>query len=98
MKFATLRDLRNSPGDLLDQCQQDEVVITQHGRPAAILIRVAPDDVEATVRSLREARFLRTLAQAHEEARLAGTDQLTDAEIDAEIDAVRRERRAAGRA
>ncbi len=49
MKTVTVRDLQKKVKDCVDQAQEDRVVITRHGRPAAVLVGVEGEDWEAVV-------------------------------------------------
>ena len=63
------------------------MILTSNGRPMAILAHVDETDVEATLAALRRARAQAAVARMRRAAA-----QMSEAEIDAEIDAVRRER------
>lgn len=71
------------------------VGITRRGAPIAVVIAVGMDEA-AVLRAYRAARFGAALKRVQRHARATGADRLTDAEIQAEIDAVREERRRAG--
>lgn len=46
MKTVSARDLQKKIKECVDQAQEDRVVITRHGRPAAVLIGVEGRDWE----------------------------------------------------
>lgn len=46
MKTVSVRDLQKSIRRRVDQCQKERVIVTRHGRPAAILIGVEGQDWE----------------------------------------------------
>ena len=88
MGYVTVRDLRVRPGDVWEKLrEQGEMILTSNGRPMAILVHVDETDVEATLAALRRARAQAAVARMRRAAA-----QMSEAEIDAEIDAVRRER------
>ncbi|MBE2232672.1 MAG: type II toxin-antitoxin system Phd/YefM family antitoxin [Anaerolinea sp.] len=88
MGYVTVRDLRVRPGDVWEKLrEQGEMILTSNGRPMAILAQVDETDVEATLAALRRARAQAAVARMRRAAA-----QMSEAEIDAEIDAVRRER------
>ena len=49
MKTVSVRDLQKSVKECVDESQQDRVVITRHGRPAAVLVGVEGEDWEDIV-------------------------------------------------
>lgn len=49
MKTVTVRDLQKKVKDCVDEAQQDRVIITRRGRPAAVLIGVEDRDWEDVV-------------------------------------------------
>lgn len=46
MKSITVRDLQKSVKDCVDSSQKERVVVTRHGRPAAVLVGVEGSDWE----------------------------------------------------
>ena len=71
------------------------LVIKRNGKPFALLVHTEPSEVEATLRAHRAARFGAVLARMQQHARETGADQLTETDIQAEVDAARTERRLA---
>ena len=49
MKSITVRDLQKKVKECVDDSQEDRVVITRHGKPAAVLIGVEGEDWESVV-------------------------------------------------
>ncbi len=49
MKTVTVRDLQKNVKECVDKAQDDRVVITRHGRPAAVLVGVEGEEWEAVV-------------------------------------------------
>ncbi|HEV8132736.1 MAG TPA: type II toxin-antitoxin system Phd/YefM family antitoxin [Acidobacteriota bacterium] len=49
MKTITVRDLQKKVRESVDESQGDRVVITRHGKPAAVLIGVEGKDWESVV-------------------------------------------------
>ncbi len=49
MKTITVRDLQKKVKACVDDAQEDRVVITRHGRPAAVLVGVEGLDWESVV-------------------------------------------------
>lgn len=94
MKFVTVRDLRLKPGQVWERLgREGEMIVTSNGRPIALLIPVNEDNFEQTVAALRRSRVLMALEGMQRASLAAGTDRMTDTDIDAEIKAARRGRR-----
>jgi len=49
MKTVTVRDLQKNVKECVDRAQEDRVVITRHGKPAAVLVGVEDEDWESVV-------------------------------------------------
>jgi len=90
MQFVTVRDFRNASGSVWEKLTHEgELIVTNNGKPAAILLDVGGSDVEQTLRDIRRAKLLRNLSEAREQAALRGF--MSDEEINAEIQAARAE-------
>ncbi len=88
MEFVTVRDFRNSSKVIWDKVKRDEdIVVTNNGRPTALLIHIEEGSFEETLQDIRRARLSRMLDDARDEAAERG--YMSDAEIDAEISAAR---------
>ena len=93
MKFVTVRELRGRTSELWDQlAQQRELVVTNNGRPIAILSATDAESFEASLRNLRRCRATDALSGLQREAERRGLDRLTLDEVNEEIQAVRRDR------
>lgn len=93
MKFLSTRELRNRPGSVRQLAQEDELVLTANGKPIAILLGIEGDDFEETARMIRQIRAQRAVSRMRREAARRGLDRLTLADINAEIRAVRSQRK-----
>lgn len=92
MKFITMRELRNQTSQILEGLNEETGVVTSNGEPVGILLRVGEGDFEETLAVLRQARAAAAVSKLRETARSAGTDRLSNSEIDQEIRAARAER------
>jgi antitoxin (DNA-binding transcriptional repressor) of toxin-antitoxin stability system len=93
MKFITVRDIRTSPAEIWKQLpEEQEMVITNNGRPIALLTPLSDETLEETLSAVRRARAVNAVHQMRRLARERGLDQMSDEDIQAEIDAARRER------
>ncbi len=89
MNFYTVRDLRTTPKSIWENLSSDgEVVITNNGRPTAILFDIADGSFEETVKAIRQAKAM--IAFNSMRAKAASNGYMSDEEIEAEIAAARR--------
>lgn len=49
MKTVAVRDLQRKVKECVDEAQEDRVIITRHGRPAAVMVGVEGEDWDAVV-------------------------------------------------
>ncbi len=49
MKTVTVRDLQKKIKEYIDAAQEDRVIITRRGKPAAVLVGVEGDDWETVI-------------------------------------------------
>jgi len=93
MRFVSVRDLRGKSGEVWkDLPSEREMVITSNGRPVAILAAVNESNLEESLSAFRQARAVEAVANLQQLSAGTGTDELSMAEIDAEIKSVRRQR------
>jgi antitoxin (DNA-binding transcriptional repressor) of toxin-antitoxin stability system len=93
MKFITVRDIRTSPAEIWKQLpEEQEMVITNNGRPIALLTPLSDETLEETLSAVRRARAVNAVHQIRRLARERGLDEMSEDDIQAEIDAARRER------
>jgi len=98
MDYVTVRELREKSGDIWQRVEAgEEFVVTRNGKPFALLVHTEPSAVEDRLRALRLQAFGRAWDALTQQAQTAGAAKMTDEEIQAEIDAVRKERRRAAR-
>ncbi|MBI4227252.1 MAG: hypothetical protein HY600_03135 [Candidatus Omnitrophica bacterium] len=96
MTFVTARDLRLHPAAVWGRlAKAHEVVITLKGRPIGILAKATEEEVEEILQAFRRARAAAAIARLRAEAEVSGASQMTVSEINREVRAVRRSRRAA---
>ena len=93
MNLVPSRDLRVRSARVWKTLRErKEIVITSNGTPVAIMSAVDAGTFEDTLRAIRRARALDALARIHRAAASRG-GTISDAEIEAEIKAVRKLRR-----
>ena len=94
MKFLSVRDLRgNSARVWAELPKEREMVVTNNGRPVAILTSVGDSDVEESLSAIRKARAATAVAQIQRRSVEQGLDKLGQNDIEAEISDVRRNRK-----
>jgi antitoxin (DNA-binding transcriptional repressor) of toxin-antitoxin stability system len=94
MRFVSIRELRSGPRELWASLKEEDVVLTLNGKPIAIITGVSEDDLQETLRAVRQARAAIAIESMHKTAFKRGTDRITSKEIDAEIRAVRKRKEA----
>ena len=93
MQFVSVRDLRSKSAQVWKQLEKEkELVITSNGKPMAILSSVSPDLLEKSLDAIRTARAMMAVDSMQQHALKMGLDRLTLDEINAEIEAVRKNR------
>lgn len=89
MKFYTIRDLRTTPKSLWENLSNDgEVIITNSGKPTAILFDIADGDLEETLKAIRQAKAM--IAFNSMRAKTAKKGYMSEEEIEEEIKKVRK--------
>lgn len=89
MNFYTVRDLRTTPKSIWENLAADgEAVITNNGRPMALLLDIADGDFEETLKAVRQAKA--AIAFNSMRGKAAAKGYMSDEEIEAEIAAARR--------
>ena len=97
MDFLSVREFRASSREIWHKLARDgKMVITNNGKPAALLLDLSSADLEETLDALRQVRVLRLFNQLRTEAERRGF--LSEEEVEAEIQAARTEIKARGEA
>jgi PHD/YefM family antitoxin component YafN of YafNO toxin-antitoxin module len=90
MNFFTARDLRTIPKSIWHALDNSgEVVITNNGKPTALMLNISEDNFDQVVRAVRQARAM--LAFNHLRGQTAERGFMSEVDIEAEIAAARRE-------
>jgi len=93
MKFISVRDLRLRSGEVWRKLQEEkEAIITSNGKPIAILVGIEGEDVEEYLANIRRAQAMMAVNKLQEYARRTGKNRIEAAEIEEEIQAVRKNR------
>ncbi len=73
-----LAEVKDSLSDYIKKAAKDEVLITRHGRPSAILIGFASEDDWFDYRLEHDERFLRRIAESRQQAQGGKVTRLED--------------------
>lgn len=94
MKFITVRDLRTSPAKIWKELsEKQEMVITNNGKPIALLTSISDSNLEETLSSIRQARAMNAVKLMQQISIKKGNDKMTIDEIEEEIRNARRKDR-----
>ena len=94
MNFVSFRELRTSTGKINDMLADNgKVVVTSNGKPKAIMFQVNETDFEETLAIINQIKLARAINNIRTVAGSNGASEMTLDEINAEIQASRREKR-----
>ena len=78
MKKVPLTEVKNDLSKFLRLAEQEEIVITRHGKPAGVLIGFESEDDWFEYRLERDPRFLKRIEAARKSLRTKGGKRLED--------------------
>lgn len=88
MNFYTVRDLRTDSKTMWNDLRSgEEIILTNNGRPSALVINIPEGNFDEIIRSVRQAKAMNALNNMRKKAFDAG--YLTDDEIESMIDEAR---------
>jgi len=94
MKFISVRDFRSKSGEVWKNLAKDsDYVVTNHGKPAALLTRLDESNYDDTITAIRQTRLLRSITALQTVAKAKGLDKVSMDEIDSIIKKSRKDRR-----
>jgi antitoxin (DNA-binding transcriptional repressor) of toxin-antitoxin stability system len=86
MKFVTVRDFRTSPASIWRKLPSErELIITNNGKPVALLTPLNDETLEDTVSAVRKAKAINAMRKMQEISASLGNDKMTLKEINAII-------------
>ena len=86
MKFITVRDLRTSPRKVWEDLPKErEIVITNNGKPVALLTPISDRNLEETLANIRRVRAMEAVKQMQQISLETGNSRMTMEEINEEI-------------
>jgi prevent-host-death family protein len=93
MQFVSVRELRSQSADVWRRLvDEQEMIITNNGKPVAILSAVAPENLEDSLTAIRRARAIAAVESMQRQSVAAGRHRMTPKQIQAAITAVRKGR------
>ena len=94
MKFVTVRDFRTSSASIWKTLPKErEMVITNNGKPIALLTPLSDKNLEETLSAVRRAKAINAVKMIQRESIKNGTSEMTLNEINNEIKMTRNERK-----
>lgn len=93
MKFVTVRDLRTTPAQVWKSLpEEQELILTNNGKPIALITPLGESDLEETLSAVRKARAQSAIQQMQLSAVQNGLSRMSSEDIEAEITASRNNR------
>ncbi|MDR3335830.1 MAG: hypothetical protein LBT16_01375 [Treponema sp.] len=84
MQFLTIRELSKSPKTALSRLAEDgKAVLTNNGKPAAIMLNVDSENFERVFTFIQQAENMKQAGKMEQAAALAYKDYTTDKELTA---------------
>ena len=91
MKFVTVRDFRTYPKKIWDELKTvQEMIITNNGKPVALLTPLMEVDLEDTIKAMRQAKAKMAVEKMRSISVKKGSSKLSAKELDKQIEAVRK--------
>ena len=94
MRFVSVRELRGQSAAVWKAlAKEKDLIVTSNGKPIALLSATSDESLEESLSALRRARaHVAATAMQQASVKAVGTDRLSLQDINAEIDATRRQR------
>lgn len=93
MNFYTVRDLRTHPREIWEKLSENhEVIITNNGKPSALMIEIDDENLEDVLASVRQSVAMRAVNKLRIASARSGRPGMTDEEINREISEARKEK------
>jgi hypothetical protein len=95
MEFLSIREFNSSPGKSREKLRKNgKIVLTNNGKPSMLVFDIAGQDFEALIDILNRAEAMRILDEIQLQAARNGLASMTGKNINAEIEAFRKEKKA----
>jgi len=90
MQFIPVRDFRVNPASVWNTLEENErVVVTNHGRPTAVMLKVDGESLMETLAAVEQAQWLTLLTRMQTQVADSGAGDMSLDQINAEIEAAR---------
>ncbi len=97
MKFSSVRDLRTKPAKVWKDLQKErEIILTNHGKPFALLLALEEGTLEDVLLEVRRALAKIAASKMRRIAQRKGLNRLSSKKIEEEIKEARKKLRAKG--
>ncbi len=94
MNFYTVRDLRTHPREVWEKLSEaHEVIITNNGKPSALMIEIDDESLEDVLASVRQSVAMRAVNKLRIASIRSGRSEMTAEDIREEISGARKEKR-----
>ena len=94
MKFVTVRDFRTKPAKIWkDLPIEQEMIITNNGKPIALLTPLSDSNLEDTLKSVRRARAINAVKSMQQISMNNQNRNMDDSEIDDIISETRKKKK-----
>lgn len=94
MNFYTVRDLRTHPREVWEKLAEgDEVIITNNGKPSALMIEINDENFEDVLAGLRQSMAMRAVNKLRLASIRNSKSEMSFDEINAEISKARQEKK-----
>ncbi|MDR2577315.1 MAG: hypothetical protein LBC70_00690 [Chitinispirillales bacterium] len=94
MKFVTVEDFRIFPSSIWNTLpSESELIVTNNGKPVAMLTSLNDETFEDTVSAVRRAKAINAVRKMQETSLALGNDKMTLEEINLTIKDVREARK-----
>ena len=94
MQFVTVRDFRTSSASIWKKLSSErELIITNNGKPIALLTPLDDESLEDTVSAVRRAKAVNAIKKMQETSVSLGNDKMTHEEINSIIKDARKKRK-----
>jgi antitoxin (DNA-binding transcriptional repressor) of toxin-antitoxin stability system len=91
MKFVTVRDFRTSPSGIWKKLSTErELIITNNGKPIALLTPLSDETLEDTVSAVRKAKAINAMKKMQEISLSWGNDKMALEEVNTIIEDTRK--------
>jgi antitoxin (DNA-binding transcriptional repressor) of toxin-antitoxin stability system len=92
MKFVSVRDFRTSSAKIWKTLTEErEMVVTNTGKPIALLTPLSDRTLENTLSAIRQAKAINAVKLIQQESLKRGMEKITMEEIDEEIKRIRKQ-------